>query len=153
MKGLLVIVLAVLALSPCPRAFAQKPEEIAGRPALRGDWKFPSPKVKERRDPETKRTLYDLGHGFFASRVRIEGNDLVIVGIPQDADTLKAPDSELAFMTAQASLKLCVDFGKLFLEPDGNEFRFRTLNGDTAGVTIAHDRKTAVVRVVPVEMQ
>lgn len=151
MKRLFVVILAALLLSSATLTLAQKSEPAAERPTLKGDWKFPSPKVKERRDGAT--ALYELGEGFIASRVKLEGKELVIVGIPQTEDTASAPDSELAFIVAGLSLKLCTDFGKLFLEPNDSEFRFRTLNGDTAGVTLASDRKTAVVRILPVEMQ
>lgn len=143
MKKLLPFVLVVLAVA----AAAQQ------RAGIKSDWKFPSPKVKEKYDPERKATLYDLGDGFFAERVKLDGKDLVVVSIPQSDDLKKTSDSELAFSVAVATLHLSTDFNKLFLGRDGAEFRFLTLSGGKAGVTIARDRKTAVVRLLPEEMQ
>lgn len=125
------------------------------RATIKSDWKFPAPKVKEKYDSERKATMYDLGDGFFAERVKLDGKDLVIVSIPLDADKdlRRSSESEMAFIVADTTLNLSMDFDKLFLKPDGHEYRFLTMNGASAGVTIAHDRKTAVVRLLPVEVQ
>jgi hypothetical protein len=148
-KGLLLLALIALATT----AAAQETNAPRQRTTIKSDWKFPSPKVKEKFDRERKVTLYDLGDGFFAERVKLDGKELVVVAIPQNDDTLKTPDSELAFAVAGAALHLSTDFDKLFLGHDGAEFRFLTLSGGKAGVTIARDRKTAVVRLLPEEMQ
>jgi hypothetical protein len=115
----------------------------------KNDWRFPSPEIKEHYSTELKTTVYDLGDGFIATKKSVENKPLMFVFIPEVAN--KSEDSDLALVIASKVWKLPRLLSDTILKrEDKFEFRFRTVSGRTAGVTLAHDRKSAIVRLLPV---
>jgi hypothetical protein len=119
---------------------------------VKGDWKIPSPDIPSHYDADLKADIYDLGDGFEATRTKVRGHEVAIVGFKQIPGGISESDFALAVASKVLNLpKLLKD--TVLEQKDKHEHLFRTALGSTAGVTIAHDRKTAVVRLLPEEEQ
>jgi hypothetical protein len=115
--------------------------------ASKSDWTFPAPGIKSIYSQELKANVYDLGNGVFAARQNIKGNDFVLVSLPPN---ISIEDADLALAVVAKVLKLPRYLADTILERANDyEFRFRTLSGRVAGVTLAHDRASAIVRLIP----
>lgn len=138
-----------LAVALCLLILAFAPASISQTKPTKSEWTFPAPGIKSRYDRELKGTIYDLGDGFHAHR-RITGSQfLVFVSLPERLAEME--DSDLALVVASKVLKLPRLLSDTLLERESEfEFRFRTAGGRVAGVTLAHDRKSAIVRLIPV---
>lgn len=125
---------------------------IAAAQTVKSDWRFPSPDIPAKYDSEMKTDVYDLGNSFTAVRKKLGKSDVVIVGFRAAPEEIA--DADFALAVASKVLRLPKLLKETVLEQkDDFEFLFRTASGNTAGVTLAHDRKSAVVRLLPVEMQ
>ena len=119
----------------------------AGLRAIKNDWKFPAPGLKSEYSDELKATIYDMGDGFHAARVKIKEREFVFVSIPPG--TARIEDSDLALLVADKVLRLPKALADTILpQEEKHEHLFRTANGLTVGVTLAHDRRSAVVRLI-----
>lgn len=75
---------------------------------------------------------------------------MVLVVIPLTPQTIT--EADLALTVAAKVLKLPRMLADTVLENRGDfEHRFRTASGRVAVVTIAHDRRSAVVRLLPLD--
>lgn len=146
-RGRALAILAVLACSLL----------AAGAQDLKSDWTFPAPNVKERYDAELKKTVYDLGDGFSAVRLKIGDAEVVLVSLPGDHPEKtvgEIEEADIALVVASKAVHLPKLMKDVRLEQEEKfEHRFRTASGGVVLVVVAHDRKTAVVRLKPVEMQ
>ena len=151
LTSLRVAAVALVILSVCTLAPAQERRDEEQKPArLKSDWTFPTPGMKSQYSEQLKTTIYNLGHGFHAARVKLEGMMFVFVALPEGSGRI--PDSDLALVVASKTLLLPRQGEDAVLEKENEyEHRFRTVGGRVASVTLAHDRKTAIVRIIPLE--
>ncbi len=124
---------------------------FAQQPKPKSEWKIDAPDSRCEYSEEAKACVYDLGDGFRAMRQKLSGHYFVIVGFsnqPPDA----VSDPQLAIAVAAKVVTLAPLLKDAILKPkNDHEHLFRTATGRTAGVTIAADRKSAVVRIVGID--
>ncbi|HEY0003739.1 MAG TPA: hypothetical protein VGB17_02925 [Pyrinomonadaceae bacterium] len=132
---ILVLVLAITAIT----SLAQQPNS---------EWTFPSQGMQGIYDERLKGVVYDLGDGFYGSHVKVRGVPVVVVTLAKGAPQ-EMSDADLTLLVASKTIRLHPTLkDALQGHTIGREYKFKTFNGRIAGVTLSHDRKTAIVRII-----
>jgi hypothetical protein len=123
---------------------------VASAQTIKSDWRFPSPDIPAKYNTKLKTDVYDLGDGFTAIRKKFGDSEVAVVGFPPVPDEIE--DADFALAVASKCFRLPKLLKDTVLEQkDKFEYLFRTESGRTVGVTLAHERKTAVVRLLPLK--
>ncbi len=113
-------------------------------------WTFPAEGQKARPNETIGAPAFDLGDGFSATKLKVNGREVVMVMVALPQVTREVEDSDLALVVASKVLKLPRLPSEAVLRKETErEHRFRAASGRVAGVTLAQDRKTAIVRIIP----
>jgi len=111
------------------------------------DWTFPRPGMRREYDKTVKGHIYELADGIYACHIKVAGEPVVLVSFSKQVPESVINDYDMTYMVAAEVVELSRYMADAVL-PMENEYehRFRTANGKIIGVTLAHDRKTALVR-------
>jgi hypothetical protein len=140
---------------PSGRADNDAPPDQADAAAdTGGEWTFPKAGMQGHYNEEAKVVIYDLGDAIFAGHLKLDTNQgplavvLVVFGVPVPRNEMSDGDLALVAASKVASLPERVA-DTVMGRADTDEYRFRTTSGKVIGVSIAYDRKTAIVRSLP----
>lgn len=120
-------------------------QSVAG---AEGEWTFPRQGMQHYYSATIKGNIYYVGDGLYAGHTNLAGQPIVLVAFSKPIPENEVKAFDLSFLIVSRVIKLpSLMTDALLPQENDYEHRFRTASGKVVAVTLAYDRKTAVVRL------